>query len=53
MLKKYLLIKNHTVQEKLLLIFFLMDHGVKITQGFIKKGAFDPDLWGVRNESRI
>jgi hypothetical protein len=33
----------------------MMDHGVKITQGLIKEGAFDPDsdLWGVRNESRL
>ena len=38
-----------TVEEKLLLKFwFLMDHGVKITQGLIKKGALSPnsDLWG-------
>ena len=32
-----------TVEEKLLLKFwFLMDHGVKITQGLVKKGAFTP-----------
>jgi hypothetical protein len=38
-----------TVEEKLLLKFwFLMDHGVKITQGLIKKGVLSPnsDLWG-------
>lgn len=38
-----------TVEEKLLLkLWFLMDHGVKITQGLIKKGALSPnsDLWG-------
>ena len=38
-----------TVEEKLLLKFwFLMDHGVKITQGLVDKGAFSPDsdLWG-------
>jgi hypothetical protein len=43
-----------TVEEKLLLKFwFLMDHGVKITQGLIKKGALSPnsDLWGyVKNQ---
>jgi hypothetical protein len=43
-----------TVEEKLLLKFwFLMDHGVKITQGLVKKGAFSPDsdLWGyVKNQ---
>jgi hypothetical protein len=43
-----------TVEEKLLLKFwFLMDHGVKITQGLVKKGALSPnsDLWGyVKNQ---
>jgi hypothetical protein len=43
-----------TVEEKLLLKFwFLMDHGVKITQGLIKKGALSPNshLWGyVKNQ---
>ena len=46
--------KFTTVEEKLLLKFwFLMDHGVKITQGLVKKGAFSPDsdLWGyVKNQ---
>ena len=46
--------KFTTVEEKLLLKFwFLMDHGVKITQGLVKKGAFstDSDLWGyVKNQ---
>ena len=40
--------KFTTVEEKLILKFwFLMDHGVNITQGLIKKGAFSPnsDLW--------
>ena len=37
-----------TSEEKLLLKFwFMMDHGVNITQGLIKKGVFSPgsDLW--------
>ena len=46
--------KFTTVEEKLLLKFwFLMDHGAKITQGLVKKGAFSPDsdLWGyVKNQ---
>ena len=40
--------KFTTVEEKLLLKFwFLMDHGVNITQGLVNKGAFSPnsDLW--------
>ena len=44
-----------TPEEKLLLKFwFMMDHGVNITQGLIKKGIFAPcsDLWGhVKNQS--
>jgi len=43
-----------TPEEKLLLKFwFMMDHGVNITQGLIKKGVFAPgfDLWGrVKNQ---
>ena len=38
-----------TVEEKFLLRFwFLMDHGVSITQGLLNKGVIDPgaDLWG-------
>jgi len=45
-----------TVEEKLLLKFwFLMDHGVKITQGLIKKGALSPnaDLWGYVKNQRL
>lgn len=38
-----------TVEEKFLLRFwFLMDHGVNVTQGLLNKGVLDPgaDLWG-------
>jgi hypothetical protein len=38
-----------TTEEKLLLRFwFLMDHGVSITQGLVNKGILRPgaDLWG-------
>jgi hypothetical protein len=44
-----------TVEEKLLLKFwFLMDHGVSITQSLIQKGVLQPgfDLWGyLKNQS--
>ena len=44
-----------TVEEKLLLKFwFLMDHGVSITQSLIEKGVLQPgfDLWGyLKNQS--
>ena len=45
-----------TVEEKLLLKFwFLMDHGVKITPGLVKKGAFSPDsdLWRYVNSQEV
>lgn len=44
-----------TVEEKLLLKFwFLMDHGVSITQNLVQKGVLKPgfDLWGyLKNQS--
>jgi hypothetical protein len=39
-----------TPEEKLLLrCWFLMDHGVSITQGLVQKGALSPgaDVWGI------
>ena len=43
------------IEKSLLKFWFLMDYGVKIPQGPIKKEAFAPDsdLWEVRNESRL
>ncbi|KMP12098.1 hypothetical protein UZ36_02045 [Candidatus Nitromaritima sp. SCGC AAA799-C22] len=46
--------QHTTPEEKLLLKFwFLMDHGINITQGLVQKGVFSPggDLWSlVKNQ---